>query len=181
MDGRRPCPYCAEPILAEALKCPFCRETLPGAAPPAAAVPAPALVNRDDEHLKLLSVFHYVLAGIAALFGSFPLIHVAMGIALVAGAFPTDSSDGPPPEIGWIFIVMGGLFVLGGWTLAVLLFLAARSIAGRRRHFFCLVVAGASCLIMPLGTVLGVFTLLVLLRPTVKPLFDSRSPDGPLR
>ena len=37
----------------------------------------------------------------------------------------------------------------------------------------CMIVAGLSCMMMPFGTVLGVFTLLVLLKPQVKALFDA--------
>ena len=28
---------------------------------------------QDDEHLRLLSIFHYVVAGMAALFAMFPI------------------------------------------------------------------------------------------------------------
>jgi hypothetical protein len=36
-------------------------------------------------------------------------------------------------------------------------------------------MAGVMCIFMPFGTVLGVFTLIVLLRPSVKPLFEGRA------
>ena len=34
-------------------------------------------------------------------------------------------------------------------------------------------MAATMCLFMPFGTVLGVFTIIVLMRPSVKPLFDQ--------
>ncbi len=34
-------------------------------------------MDQDLEHLRLLSLFHYVVGGIAALFGCFPFIHLA--------------------------------------------------------------------------------------------------------
>ena len=44
--------------------------------------------NRQDaEHLRILSIFHYVVAGLLALFSMFPIVHLAIGIASVAGAF----------------------------------------------------------------------------------------------
>jgi hypothetical protein len=43
--------------------------------------------------------------------------------------------------------------------------------AHRKHYTFCLVMAGVECLFMPFGTVLGVFTILVLNRQTVKELF----------
>lgn len=128
--------------------------------------------GQDLEQLKLLSLFHYILAGITALFSCIPVIHVALGIAMATGALK-DSRGSPPPEtFGWIFAGIGCAAVLAGWTLAALIFAGGRSIAKRRRHTFCLVVAGVSCIFMPLGTALGVFTLIVLMRPQVKVLFE---------
>ncbi len=37
---------------------------------------------------------------------------------------------------------------------------------------FCLVMACVACLFMPFGTVLGVFTIIVLARPSVQTLFS---------
>ncbi len=56
--------------------------------------------------------------------------------------------------------------------------LAGRKLARRRSWTFCLVVASIECLFMPYGTVLGVFTIIVLLRPTVKELFAVNSVSG---
>lgn len=66
-----------------------------------------------------------------------------------------------------------------GWTLAVGLFVAGYLLARRRGYFFCLVMAGIACTFSPFGTVLGVFTLLVLLRSSVKQLFGRTGGDGP--
>ena len=41
----------------------------------------------------------------------------------------------------------------------------------RRRHTFCVVMAAIGCAFMPFGTVLGIFTLIVLTKPTVRSLF----------
>jgi len=39
---------------------------------------------------------------------------------------------------------------------------------------FCLVMAGVECIFTPFGTVLGVLTIIVLVRPSVKELFMPR-------
>jgi len=39
------------------------------------------------EQIRLLSIFHYVVGGIAALFSLFPTIHLVMRIAMFAGVF----------------------------------------------------------------------------------------------
>ena len=144
--------------------------------------PNPQMMQ-DAEHLKLLAVFHYVLGGLTALFGSFPIIHVAIGFAIVSGKFGPgahgSSSGGPPPDqFGWIFVIFGGVAILLFWTFAALLIYSGRCLSARRNHTFCFVIACLSCVGFPLGTALGVFTILVLQRPTVKALFDQPLPGG---
>jgi hypothetical protein len=129
--------------------------------------------QQDSEHLRLLAIFHYVVAALMALWGCFPVFHIAFGAAMVLGWFPTDKAGHEPPAfMGWMFLLMGGAFVAFGWSLATATLVAWRSLARRRRYLFCLVMAGvmaATC--MPMGTVLGVFTIVVLMRPTVKQAF----------
>jgi len=38
---------------------------------------------------------------------------------------------------------------------------------------FCLVVSGIECILTPLGTVLSVFTIIVLMRESLKRLFTA--------
>jgi len=76
-----------------------------------------------------------------------------------------------PLFAGCFLAGMGGLFLVFAVAYALALFLAARFLAERRRHTFCVVVAAISCTFTPLGTVLGVFTLIVLFRPSVRVLF----------
>jgi hypothetical protein len=145
-------------------------------APPPAAAPA---VPKDEEHLKLLQTGHLVLAALTAAFSCIPLVHVVVGISILVAPdsmFGESHGKGPLPFFGLMFAIMGGVFVLGGWTLAALIFTAGRAIARRRRYTLCIVVACLSCLFMPFGTILGVFSLIVLNRPSVKLLFESERP-----
>lgn len=157
----KPCPACAETIDSADAACRFCGESLRPTTPP-----------QDLEHLRLLSLFHYILGGLTAFFACIPFIHVGLGIAMVLGKLDQGKNP-PPPAIGWLFVVVGGFFILAGWTLAALMIVAGRKLARRRNRGFCTVVAAFSCLMMPLGTILGVFTLMVLSRPTVRRLFDA--------
>jgi len=125
-------------------------------------------MNQDEQYLKLLSIFHYVVGGLAALFACMPIIHLSIGIAMLVGAI-----DDAPAFIGLMFVVMAVLFIAFGWTLAVCLIVAGRCLAKRKRYIFCLVIAAISCMFMPFGTVLGIFTIIVLMRPSVKELFTD--------
>jgi hypothetical protein len=123
-------------------------------------------MNQDEQHLTLLSVFHYVVGGLAGLFACFPLIHLTIGIAMLTGAI-----DGAPVFVGMLFAMFAILVILAGWTLAICLIIAGRNLARHRHYTFCLVIAAISCTFMPFGTVLGIFTIIVLMRPSVKELF----------
>lgn len=130
-------------------------------------------MTQDESHLKTLSIFHYVLAAASAFFSSFFLIHFFLGAAIMGGAL-AHGRNPPPAPLGILFMAIGGVAVLLGWSFAACLIVAGRSLARRRRHTFCVVVAALCCVLCnPLGTVLGVFTLIVLLRPSVKALFET--------
>ena len=138
-----------------------------------------AQAGQDAEHLKLLSVFHYIVAAIMAVFACLPIFHLLIGLAVVSGRFGTPKQGEPTPDLfGWFFVVFATGAILFGWALAACTFVAARSLAQRKRYLFCLVIAGvmaATC--MPFGTVLGVFTIIVLMRPSVKRAFGVL-PEG---
>lgn len=141
------------------------------------------MTRSDREHLRILAVCHYVLGGLCFLVGCVPMIHLAVGVAIVGGAFPGPPPDGPfPPEFfGWLFIGIASAVIALCWGLGLALVQAGTCLRQTRWRTFCLVVAGVSCLFKPLGTILGVFTLIVLTRPSVREAFGptpSESPKG---
>jgi hypothetical protein len=129
-------------------------------------------MDNDKDQLNLLSVFHYVVGGLAALFACIPIIHFMVGLAMATGWIGANEPDAAAlAVVGGFLMALAGLFILAGWTFAVCLILAGRSLANRRRYTFCLVMAAIACVFMPFGTILGVFTIIVLMRPSVKELF----------
>jgi len=131
--------------------------------------------SEDAKQLDLLSIFHFVLGGILALFSCFPFMHVIMGVLIVSGKFfeGTESSQPPPNAFGWIFIIMGSLFILCGWTLSVFIIIAGFKLKKRRNRMFCMVIGAIECVFMPFGTVLGVFTLIALNKESIKQTYGQ--------
>lgn len=77
--------------------------------------------------------------------------------------------------VGVFFVVIALASILMMWTVALMVVLAGRNLKRRKAYTFCLVIAAIECLFMPFGTLLGVFTLVVLTRPSVKVLFAVSS------
>lgn len=131
-------------------------------------------MNQDEEHLRLLSVFHYVVGGLAGLFALFPVIHLVIGLVFVFTPEKFQGGEGPPAAVfGWIFVIVAGGIIVMGLAFAACVLSAGRFLAKRKHYMFCLVMGGVECLFMPLGTVLGVFTLIVLMRDSVKQTFAA--------
>jgi len=127
--------------------------------------------SEDEQYLQLLSIFHYIVAGIAALVACFPIFHLTIGVGMIIAALTGSNEAAPMAVFGLVFALIGGSVILIGWAFAVCVAIAGRFLATRRHHTYCLVMAGIECLFTPFGTVLGVFTLLVLTRPSVKEMF----------
>jgi hypothetical protein len=160
----------------------------PTSAPQAVAATAPAPVSPelraalDAEHLRILAIAYYIAGGATALFSCFFLIHfafmLAMGMGMLVGGIPTPHHGGsdaqPPPALMFfIFAAVIAVVILLGWTFGAAQIYVGRCLRDRRHFIFVLVIAGLECAFVPWGTALGVFTFVVLTRPTVKALFPA--------
>ena len=133
-------------------------------------------MNHDKEHLRLLAIFHYVVAGLAALFSFFPLLYTTVGAIFIFAArhgTPKPGEELPPEFLGWIFVVLGLLLFLLGVAMAICILIAGRCLSRRKHYTFALVMACIECLFIPFGTILGVFTIIALSRDSVKELFAA--------
>lgn len=137
--------------------------------------------HNDSKQLKTLAISHYIVAGFAALFACIFIIHLIIGIVAIASpeTFKDNSGNIPPPFFGWLFVILGGSALVMGLVFSVCLIFAGRFLARKQRYVFCLVIACLSCLFIPLGTILGIFTIYVLMRPSVKELFAHSQATSP--
>jgi hypothetical protein len=139
------------------------------------------MVDRDREHVRLLKIGYYVLAGMTCFFSLFGLLYAGLGGLLSSGVIPKSTDPKNDPRMmGLIFLGLGLAFLIVGLAIAALYFVTARNLGSYRRRTFCLVIASLSCFFMPWGTAIGVCTILVLIRPEVKNLFEPPTPPPAL-
>ena len=134
---------------------------------------------QDQEQLRLLEIFHYVMGVVVALCGCMGIFHLIIGITALTNpqALGTAKSGSLPSEFGLMFALVGAGVILFGWILGALAVYAGKCIKRRKCYTFVLVIAGIECLHTPVGTALGVFTFIVMNRPSVRALFGQ--PVGP--
>jgi fumarate reductase subunit D len=138
-----------------------------------ASTPPARFADDDVEQLRLLSVFHYVVAGIMALVALFPTLYLVLGVLMAFGRLAPE--DDGSRIVGWLMATCGSFFMIAGLSFAATIAVAGRSLAQHRRYTFCLVVAALLCLFVPFGTLLGIFTIIVLVRSSVRARFLARA------
>jgi hypothetical protein len=132
--------------------------------------------KRDIEHIRLLAILHFVFGGLAMLGILFLLIHYFILHTVFASPelWKSQPNSTPPPKeffevFVWLYVFMGFLLVIG----CLLNLLSGLFLLKRRHRVFSLVIAGLNCLQIPFGTALGILTILVLLRDSVRELYDG--------
>jgi hypothetical protein len=138
--------------------------------------------QQDRQYLNLLVIFHFVLAGLTFFFGLCPLFGIGMGVFMLSGAMPVPPpgagpGQAPPFElIGWMMVGEYSFFAIMLYGSGIIACLVGNFLRRRQRWTFCLVGSGILCLFVPLGTVLGIFAIVVLARESVKDVFLNGEP-----
>ncbi|MDG2400626.1 MAG: hypothetical protein P8M04_08630 [Akkermansiaceae bacterium] len=147
--------------------------------------------------LAFLGLRYFIAQSVIRVIGEFTKSETPSVEKVEAGSFPDGESIPPETEVRSVEVVQSSevkvniedfflgfknLFMAFDVISAVFLvvyvvfnFLAARSISQRRGRVFSMVVAGFNCFSFPLGTALGVFTLIVLSRHTVMNSYGLRA------
>ena len=129
----------------------------------------------DQQHLRLLSIFHYVYGGFAFLGICFVVGHFFLMRFVMTNAASTGMKPAEAAQIEQMFGFFIAFYILIGIFCLLLGIgnILSGSFLGKRRHrIFIMVVSGFNCLNVPLGTILGIFTFIVLLRPSVTMEFE---------
>jgi hypothetical protein len=135
----------------------------------------------DDEHLRLLSLGYMISAAMTAVGTLLSLLYIFAGFVVVGvlsrpPGVAGNAGQPPPAFIGWIISAIGlGIFTVT-LSLAIAKYWAGICIKRRKSRTFCMVMAGISCIGIPYGTILGVFTFIVFGRPSVMRQFQAGAP-----
>jgi hypothetical protein len=118
-------------------------------------------MSKLDRNLHALAICYRVLGGLIGLVLSFFTI-LMFGSSVLGGG-----------GISLVGLAVPLLLLLVGATAALIVFEVASSLKNHERRTFCLVVAWLVCALFPLGTVLGVFTILQLIQPEAERAFSE--------
>jgi hypothetical protein len=129
----------------------------------------------------VLAILHFVVAGLTLLGLGFLFLHWFFIHAILDNPeMLNHAKSGPPPKefffiFKWLYVFFGGCLSVCGLANAI----SGWAILQRRARVFSLIVAGLDCAFFPFGTTLGVFTLIVLLRDSVREAYEAEGAPAP--
>ena len=140
-------------------------------------------MEKDLEHLKLLGIFHYIWGALSLIGGIFiGGYFLVIGIILMNNPPTSTSSEdsGTASMAGGILIAVGVVLFLVVVVYGILTLMAGGKY---RKHqggyWFCFILAIVTLVIGGIpGIVLGIFSLIVLSRDSVKTLIRGQSLPG---
>ena len=132
----------------------------------------------DNEHLRLLELFHYISGGLSVLISSFFIIHLTFMSFMLKNAdqfMPTSGKTAPiaPEQFMGIFVVIFGTVIALGISYGIAQIISGRFIKKRRHRVFSMIVAIPNILFIPYGTILAIMTLMVLDRKSIKAHYEQ--------
>ncbi|UCH65945.1 MAG: hypothetical protein JSW63_02080 [Ignavibacterium sp.] len=133
----------------------------------------------DEEHLRLLSLFHYIAGGITLFISLIILLEFLLlfvfweGLMQQYGEHRYTSNNELDATIFTIFFYLLLVILLIVITFGILEILSARFIKLRKHRNFSFIIAILNLLSIPYGTILGIMTIIVLSRNSVKEIYSA--------
>ncbi len=140
-------------------------------------------MDTTEHDLKLLSIGYFIQGGIAAFYSLLALCYVGfIGFVFTAIQSAAERNGQNPLPRGILPLIEAILtaMLLVTVAYAVCLLYTGYWLRRRAHRTFLLVVGALSCLAVPYGTVLGIFTFMVLQRPVARTMFGEAPAPPPL-
>ena len=129
----------------------------------------------DNEHLRLLAIFHYVYGGLTIAFSLIFVFYIVIFSVILTNPDLMLQNDPEGIELiqafGKFIIAFFALLLALGISLGIATIYSGRCINRHRHKMFSIIIAAINCLSIPFGTLLGVFTIIVLSRESVRTLY----------
>ncbi len=140
----------------------------------------PFLKSQTQAHLKTLSICSYIYGGLILVGILFLAVHwyfmkFILKMAEQEEAAKMTQTGEPIPEE--LFMIMDFFYLFFGIVLigiAVMNFLSAKGLAQQRMRNLIYVTAVVNCFAVPMGTILGIFTFVVISKQGAVQLFDDQ-------
>jgi len=134
-------------------------------------------MNNDEEHLRLLSIFHYVVGGLGCLFSCMTIFHIVIGLIIIIAPekMGGHNDEFMPGFAGWMFFIMGATFFIIGQAISIAIIMSGRFISKRINYMYSFIVGCVECMFVPFGTVLGIFSIIVLSKESVKKIYSPKN------
>lgn len=129
--------------------------------------------SSNSDLFTIVSIFHFVAGGFQILLSSIGVIYMALGYMITSGAIDSPKSEPPPEILGWILSFAGLVFAVVLLTLGILVLKTGFNLMKKRSRTFCIVIDAILCLMIPFGTIVGIFGLVLLMKPETEELFTG--------
>lgn len=133
-------------------------------------------MERDERQLKLLSKVQ-IIYGILNVFVTYLFYE---SIFFLFDDYRKSMQLSKPELQVEVELGFGLILFLIGVAILFCIILAGQSLARYESYEFCMLVAVFECLLIPIGTVVGIWTIMVLRRESVRALFKTPpTPETP--
>jgi len=132
-------------------------------------------MSNSSEQLRILAIFQYIVGGLQILISCLWLCQLSIVISIFCHNAALSPAHGEG-AISMLLVLVGGGFVFLGFALGILTALSGRYIALRVKRTYSIVMGGINCVIFPFGTILGIFTLILLTRTDVRQEYGEVQP-----
>jgi len=126
----------------------------------------------DDEHLKLLSLFHYISGGLTLAFALFIgaylfLIFFVISLAGQQKELDPKFNEALPEAFFTVLMTIFMVIFILGLLFGIAQIVSGRLIKLRQLRWFSFTLGIINLLNFPYGTILGIFTIIVLEKDSV--------------